>query len=350
MIKKTIAHPGWEETHVTIAGPVEPGAVARAVGLLPQGAQIVLADVFGTREEIAAMEHCLRQAGVTAPPTCVVSSVRGYGGLQFVAASGCKVTPLASGGTVVGFLLDAEDARQLYLGGVTASDVGESREAQAVVVFARMEGALGMAGLDFSHVARTWFYNDRILEWYPQFNAVRTDYFQRHKIRQMPASTGIGAPNPAGAALVAKTIAVAPRRPGSASVEVVRSPLQGEAFAYGSAFSRAVMIQDACSRTLHVSGTASIDPDGNSVHQGDCAAQIDLTMRVVTALIGEAGMTFGDTTRAVVYLRDPADFPLWEALCRAQGLENFPAVAVGCDICRDDLLFEIEVELADNRL
>ena len=310
------------------------------------GARVVAADIFGTREEIAAMERCLVQAGATVPPTRVVSTVGGKGGVQLVAVSGCRVEPLVLDGEAIGALVDAGGAARLYLGGVAAPDAGAARGDQAEAVFGLIERALGTAGMSFADVARTWFYNDRILDWYAEFNGVRTEFFRKHDVRKMPASTGIGAPNPAGAALVAKALAIAARQPGAASVEPARSPLQGEAFAYGSAFSRAVVIRDLCSSALHVSGTASIDPAGNTAHRGDTGAQIALTMRVVSALVQEAGMSLGDTARAVVYVREAPDIPLWEAFCREHGLGGLPAVVIGADICRDDLLFEIELELA----
>ena len=343
MIIKSIEHLGWTETHITIPCPVGHG---RALEIFPCGGCVVAADLFGTREEIAAMERWLGESGVTVPPTRVVSSAGGKGGVQLVAVSGCDVAPLVLDGAVAGALVDAGGATRLYLGGVTPPDAGAPRAEQAEAVFGRIERALGAAGLTFADVARTWFYNDRILDWYAEFNAVRTAFFRRHDVRQMPASTGIGAPNPAGAALVGKALAVAARRPVAALVEQARSPLQGEAFAYGSAFSRAVVIRDARSRTLHVSGTASIDAAGNTAHHEDPGAQIALTMRVVSALVEEAGMKLGDTVRAVVYVRDARDIPLWEAFCREQDLGGMPAVVVGADICRDDLLFEIELELA----
>lgn len=346
MIRKNIEHSGWTESHMTIPGPMDRERLGLALDKLSERASVVAADIFGTREEIAAMERCLGESGVVVPPTRVVSTASGEGGVQLVAASGGDVAPLMLDGGVVGALVEAGGAARLYLGGVTPPDASAARGEQTEAVFGRIECALGVAGMTFADVARTWFYNDQILDWYAEFNAVRTGFFRRHDVRQMPASTGIGAPNPTGAALVGKALAIALRQPGAALVEQARSPLQGEAFAYGSAFSRAVVVRDACSRTLHVSGTASIDPAGNTAHRGDTCAQIALTMRVVSALVEEAAMGLGDTVRAVVYVRDAKDIPLWHTYCRERGLGALPAVVVGADICRDDLLFEIELELA----
>jgi len=51
--------------------------------------------------------------------------------------------------------------------------------------------------MDFSHVARTWLYLDNLLDWYDDFNVVRTSFFRKHDVFRglVPASTGIGGSN-----------------------------------------------------------------------------------------------------------------------------------------------------------
>ena len=340
---KTIEHSGWLESHATIAGAAGAAEFLKARERLPGGmeATVLGVDLFGTAAEIAVMEEAVRLAGIAAPVTSVLSTAPCGGGIQFAAATGVKPKPLVLRDRVAGYLIEDAGASHCFLGGLKPGDPGASREHQTEEVFAVIEEALALAGLSFEHVVRTWFYNDKILDWYPVFNRVRTWFFQRHAIRRMPASTGIGAPNPAGTALVAKAFAV---RPGTGGIRVCRSPLQCDAFAYGSAFSRALEVSDSRSRTLYVSGTASIEPGGRSAHQGDPSRQIALTMDVVRAILDEAGMRLEDTTRAVAYFRDPAHITLWEKFCR--GLSPLPAVSLGCTVCRDDLLFEIELDVS----
>jgi enamine deaminase RidA (YjgF/YER057c/UK114 family) len=346
VVQKRVEHPGWTEIHVTIPSPVEANRLRGALACLPDDAQVIVADLFGTAGEVNRTREALRKAGVMTPTTSVLSSAPGMGGLQLVAACGGTITPIAPDGEPVGFIVEGEAARHVYLGGLTPPDASSTRAAQTRAVFALAERALSSVGMTFTNVARTWFYNDNILDWYPSFNAVRTEFFQRHGILRMPASTGIGAPNPAETALASKLIALQERRAGSISVETVPSPLQCDAFSYGSAFSRAVAVRDSLSQTLHISGTASIAPGGQTAHEGDPAAQIELTMRVVGAILDEAGLDLGGTTRAIVYFRNPADVDLWESYLVARGLGQLPFVTLGCHVCRDDLLFEIELEVA----
>jgi enamine deaminase RidA (YjgF/YER057c/UK114 family) len=151
--------------------------------------------------------------------------------------------------------------------------------------------------------------------------------------------------NPAGAALTAAAWALKPRAAnGPALHATVASPLQGPAPAYGSAFSRAVEVQGAGYRQLVISGTASITPDGRTAHVGDVPKQIELTMQVVAELLRSRQMTFADVTRATAYFKSPADAPAFAAWLQRHDLATLPVVSACCAICRDDLLFEIELD------
>lgn len=326
---------------MTLQGPVGPADLRQALQELPGDATVLGIDLLGTAPQISDMEQIVKLAGIEAPVTAAISSSPGGGGLQFIAATGIVPVPLVLRDRIAGYLINDSGTSHCFLGGLRPGDAGASREDQTREVFQTIEEALALAGMSFEHVARTWFYNEDILAWYPAFNDVRTEFFRHHAIRRMPASTGIGAPNPAGTALTAKAIALK-SGPGETLIAAVCSPLQCDAFAYGSAFSRAIEVSDSSSRTLYISGTASIEPGGKSIHQGDPAAQIGLTMDVIRAILDEAGMRIEDATRAIAYFRDPSHIPLWDDYCR--NLPPLPIVSLGCHVCRDDLLFEIELD------
>jgi enamine deaminase RidA (YjgF/YER057c/UK114 family) len=267
------------------------------------------------------------------------------GGTQVLAVAGRPLVPVRAAGRLVGFAWEDAHARWCWLGAITPPDPRAPRPAQAEAVFALMESALAAAGMRFGHVVRTWFYNHRILDWYAEFNRVRTDFFRARGVFDalVPASTGVGMPNAAGAALAADLLAVAPKGP-EVAVREVPSPLQGPAPAYGSSFSRAVEIAAPSHRRLLVSGTASIAPDGRSVHAGDADAQIDLTLDVVAAILDSRGMGWGDVIRGTAYFKRAADAPRLDARRRARGAGDLHVVCAEADVCRDDLLFEIEVD------
>ncbi len=334
IISRRISHGTWTEHQTTCLGK------QLAAG---RDATFTHIDAFGDDQWLSIVRKDAGSLRTPASPTCVISEEGAPGGLQTTSISGTAATPVFHQGRLIGQVFEDPDAKYCLLGGVYPSDPSATPGAQAEEVFRIIETALAGAGMDFRHVARTWFYNDRILDWYADFNRVRTTFFREHRITLLPASTGIGAPNPLGTALVAKVAAVLPKSD-KLTVRMAESPLQCEASAYGSAFSRAIEVAGPHARTLYVSGTASIEYGGKTVHQGNAALQILKTMEVVDAILGAAGMDLGDTTRAVAYFRNTEDIALWHEYCRSEALPELPVVTAGCTICRDDLLFEIELD------
>jgi len=267
-------------------------------------------------------------------------------GTQLMAMSrSVQVVPVELDGRIVGHCYEDDLARYCILGDIRPSDTCRSRPEQTSETFDNMNRALESVGMAFTDVARTWFYLDCLLDWYGPFNEVRTDFFRRHGVfeHMVPASTGIGAGNTSGAALVADLMAIRPKD-NRVKVFAVPSPMQCPALDYKSSFSRAVEIDYPDHRRLYVSGTASIDPEGRTMYVDDIAGQIDLTMKVVEALMESRSMGWSDTKKAVTYLSRTEDVPVFEKYCRDRGIPDFPMVLAHTDICRRDLLFEIEVE------
>lgn len=248
-------------------------------------------------------------------------------------------------GQVIGSVFQDEGARHCLLAGLTPSAVSLSRAVQCEQFFKSAEQALRVAGFSYGDIARTWFYNDEILAWYDDFNRVRTAFYAKQKFRSgsLPASTAVRGRNPRGAALTFAAWAVVPVAKG-ATVQEVASPLQCPAPAYGSSFSRATEIVSGGEKRLLVSGTASIEPGGKTVWQGDVTKQIALTMDVVEAILRPRGMGFDHVTRATAYFKRPSDEQVFQNWLTVHGLGAMPVVPVHCDICRDDLLFEIELD------
>ncbi len=266
-------------------------------------------------------------------------------GTQFIALSGAELQPVMDGGRKVGNWYDTTDARYCLLGDIRADDLALGREAQARAVFEKMEALLGQAGMEFADIARTWIYLNNLLEWYDEFNEVRTRFFRERGVfeKMVPASTGIGAGSAAGEEMVAALLAVKPKH-GGVKVFAVPSPLQCPALDYKSSFARAVEIDQPGSRLLLISGTASIEPGGKTVHLGDTGKQIELTMQVVHKILESRGMDWGDTSRAIAYFKDITEAPLLEKYCLDHHLPELPVAISHADVCRHDLLFEIELD------
>lgn len=270
-------------------------------------------------------------------------------GVQAFAARGVEVERLLVKGRIVGATYSDGEAQHCLVAGIGPDDPKAPRDQQTFETFENLRTALGRVGFDFADIARTWFYNDRLLDWYDTFNRVRTGYYSERPFRSgaLPASTGIEARNPMGAALAVAAWAVRPTEPAAHVIEVP-SPLQCPAPNYGSSFSRAMEIASAGRRRLLVSGTASIAPDGRSIWQNDVTSQIETTMEVVEAILTSRGLSFGDVTRATAYFKYPLDAAAFEEW-QLRHATPVPAVWAHCDICRDDLLFEIELDACADR-
>jgi enamine deaminase RidA (YjgF/YER057c/UK114 family) len=294
-------------------------------------------------------EALLGQFGSLEWPVTYVYGDGGTGGtiagIQVHAVSGVSVAPVRLGGRSIGRMFEDDHARYCVLGNLHSNDRSRSREAQARDTFENMEKGLALAGMDLRCVIRTWFFVNDILEWYSQFNAVRTETYSAQRIfdRYVPASTGIGGGNPSDVAVVA--IALAMQAKGDdLEVREIPSPLQCPALNYGSSFSRAAEISSPSFRSVLVSGTASIDTNGSTIHAGDVNAQIGRTLEVVEAILQSRGMDFADVTRGNAYFKHPGDFELLSSHGSRYGLPTGRVVVSHADICRDDLLFEIELD------
>lgn len=239
----------------------------------------------------------------------------------------------------------------IYLTGLHGlRDESRHNGGEAASMFETMQRILASQSADCRNVARTWIYLADILDWYDAFNAIRTQKFRSFGLlpasaeksdidsAYLPASTGVGGYNPAGTACYGDVLAVS----GDIQVSMLQGIRQPPAYGYGSAFSRGISIEEKECRQVFVSGTAAIDPGGRSLYPQDAAAQIRTTLEVVKELIAEKGAKFEDIASATVYLKRAGDWSVYEKLAGQLGLTDLPAVSVVADICRDELLFEMD--------
>ena len=145
---------------------------------------------------------------------------------------------------------------------------------------------------------------------------------------------------------ILETIAHAPIK----KTAVTNHGVLNEAFAYAkpSSFSRGMRIDLNGVAILLISGTASIDEHGVSVHVGDFRAQMRRTLANITGLLESEGCTWHDIVRTTCYLRDiERDYEAFNeertAFYKEQGLDPLPAsTGIQAILCRPELLIEIE--------
>ena len=266
-------------------------------------------------------------------------------GMQVFAFARSKVHRIRLGGQVVGSIFEDGSAKHCLLGGLSPTQGSTPRAEQTRRTLDLLEKALAQGGFALADVVRTWFFLDDILAWYEEFNHARTEVYSGIKFRSgsMPASTGVGGRNTTAVALTLAAWAMQPANPATRMREIA-SPLQCPATTYGSSFCRAMEIGSASGRNLLISGTASIAPHGQTMWKGNMHKQVELTMKAVEAILHSCDFTFSDLTRAVAYFRRCSDVRALADWCAKHDVHSLPVVMARCDLCHDDLLFELEAD------
>ncbi len=112
-------------------------------------------------------------------------------------------------------------------------------------------------------------------------------------------------------------------------------------YEYGVAFERATSVDYGDRRHLFISGTASIDNRGLVVWEGDIRRQTLRMWTNVEALLKAADCDWDDVGQMLVYLRDPADYPVVAELFEDR-FPDIPHVILWAPVCRPGWLIEME--------
>ena len=221
---------------------------------------------------------------------------------------------------------------------------------RAVSMFREVNRILEAGNLSYKDVARTWIYLPALLEWYGEFNEARRQVYHEVGLLDgaappswLPASTGIQGACPQGRDCMMDFLALCGGDGSDLKMRMISSPGQCEAYSYGSSFARAVEVKDSSLSRIFVSGTASIDEEGKTVYVGDLEGQVRHTLAVVKKLLAARDHDFSNLAHGVVFLkkRDFAD--TWRRIAKEEGLNSEAVIETEADVCRDDLLIELEV-------
>jgi len=235
---------------------------------------------------------------------------------------------------------------------------GQARAAtplQAATRNAYAEIFKALDALGFNHLIRVWNYFADInaethgAERYRQFNRARHDAFRDNRRaieHQVPAACALG--SPAGGPLVIYFLA------SPIEARPLENPRQVSAFHYPEqygprppTFSRATIAHELLGGPLLISGTASI-VGHETRHPGNARAQTRETLANIEALIEEANQATGtaryrlDRLQFKVYVREPRDLPVIRAEMNAALGPAARVIYVQADVCRSELLLEIE--------
>ena len=269
-------------------------------------------------------------------------------------------TPLkpAGGGAVLEFWQTSSPCRAVDLGPIIGSCSDDFvfgaitlKEAQGTALEVSVETAYlaifdFMEATGFSAPLRFWNYLSDItreeagLERYRRFNIGRQRAFDVRLHEALPpAASGVGGNH--GASAIYFLAAHAPARP-------VENPRQVSAFAYppvygpqSPSFSRASVFRGGAATLMFISGTASIIGH-ESRHADDLPGQTAETIENLQAVISAAGITAQGGWAFKIYLRNPAYRDVVECALIAAFGDVSQRLYLHGEICRPELLLEIE--------
>ncbi len=260
--------------------------------------------------------------------------------------------------------------REIWAAGLSSYSYKENTRTAAIEAFEKLVGLLKNEGMSPDNIIRQWNYIGNILSMqnglqnYQIFNEVRSEYYGKYRtLSSFPAATGVGMKH--GGVILD---CVACDSKDTASIKPVDNPNQVNAYNYSQQvlkgntehgknrkhppqFERALLVNNSSGTTLYISGTASIIGQ-ETIGRGNTVEQTYVTIENINKLADpehvSSVLATGKACRvrysAVrVYVKNQKDFEDAVKIC-SRHYSGVPSVFIEADICRDDLLIEIEAE------
>lgn len=259
-----------------------------------------------------------------------------------------------------------DDGMALFLGTTHLACLGGYTQNQAELIFDDIQSVMNIENLHLDHIIRQWNYIENITsiedgrQNYQQFNDARSHFYAHGDWHNgFPAATGIG--TTAGGVIVDCNFLY---NSDSLRVFPLDNPLQVAAHAYSRQvlldgipcitpttpkFERAKAIVSNRHTFVYISGTAAIRGE-RSLMGMDIQEQTRVTIENIEYLIseknfseahGRVGYRQPQLQSLRVYLKNASDQKV-AAEKLQELLESYDAVFLQADVCRDELLIEIE--------
>ena len=252
----------------------------------------------------------------------------------------------------IGRLFETDDFKGIYLSGISGLRKDDKTEKQSLsrqaeYIVKQCQDVFSKQGMTAENIVRTWIYFPRILHWYKRFNKIRARFFKEFGLisgnkTYLPASTGIQGGGRPKEEIFLDMIAFIPKKKRVGSASIMRSNRQNEARKYGATFSRGVEVKTDNSSLLHISGTASINPKGETIYLHDEQGQIMETLVNIGALLGTKNARLKDIVLTAAYCKNKRTYEVFREVTKYLSLDEIPFIPVYADVCRGELLFEID--------
>ena len=268
-------------------------------------------------------------------------------------------------------ITSADGLQECWMVGAMSSGINGNRYAVADGTFKLLKSVLDCAGLNFGTIVRQWNYvggilesssaDGRLMQHYQIFNEVRNRYYTHYRQSPyFPAATGIG--------MNSDQVGIdcfAIREHVDLQIIAISNPNQEESYQYGQEvlvgdsggrkqppqFERAVLLKTGTAARLIISGTASIVGQ-KTFGIGDVELQTKVTINNIEMLASSANLrnhcpdlnAYPDKYSYLrIYIKNRNDIDVVKKICIGH-FGEIPITFVQADICRGDLLVEIEAE------
>ncbi len=267
-------------------------------------------------------------------------------------------------------LLEYPEGKELIAGGISSYMYADETRIAAEKAFDLVLGILKRENMSANDIVRQWNYIGNILyvknnfQNYQIFNEVRSEYYSSYRtLKRYPAATGVGMKH---GGVIIDFYAV--KYGESVTLTAVDNPDQINAYDYGQKvlkgladkgkvvknppqFERALLMVNNSHSTLFISGTASIIGQ-ETVGIGNVEKQTVVSIENIkklsdpsriSKLISKTGLPEEKFSLLRVYIKRQRDFRVVRQICEGY-FPGVPVTYIEADICRDNLLIEIEGE------
>ena len=268
-------------------------------------------------------------------------------------------------------VIESDTFKEVWGAGIGNDQYMDDTRKAAVAAFDMVAEILHRENLSFNNLVRQWNFIGDILgmkegfQNYQVFNEVRSEYYKKYRsVAGFPAATGVGMKF-GGVFLDFCAL----KADDTVKLKAINNPNQINAYEYGQQvlkgvaagsssvkhppqFERGLLMINKTCNTLFVSGTASIIGQ-ETIGIGDINEQAIVTIENIRKvadnerikqLTGNQDLSPGKFSLLRVYIKKQEDFNPVKKICY-EYFPDSPVIFIEADICRDDLLTEIEAEV-----
>lgn len=194
------------------------------------------------------------------------------------------------------------------------------------------------------NVIRTWFFIQNIDTNYKEFAKARKEIYEKNgltKDTHFIASTGVeGYFYDLNALVIMDAYAIKGIK--KEQIKFLSAPeFLSPTYIYGVTFERGVSIAYSDRKHIFISGTASINKNGEIEHPYNIEKQTERTLKNIKALLKNADSDFNDVMIFIVYVRDMSDLFIVKKIINKK-FRKIPVIFACSSICRPGWLVEIE--------